>query len=82
MSQLKRLNKADQTKIIHAISSLIEAGGGQISASGFDDLLRPARELAASPCVTGSDRSRAFIWVGSLAKAAHKQKENYMFFID
>ena len=81
MSQLKRLDKADQKKIVDAISSLIEADGPQVSASGFDDLLRPARELAATPCKTGSDRSKAFIWVGSLAKSVNKKKEGCIFFI-
>ena len=82
MNQLKKLNKADQTKIMRAISSLMQASGEQISVSGFEALLRPAQDLAATPCVTGSARSKAFLWVGSLAKSVNKQKDGYLFIID
>lgn len=82
MNQLKRLEQADQKKVMHAIGCLIKASGPQLSASDFDNLLSPARELAATPCVSGSDRSRSFLWVGSLAKEVNKQKEDYMFMLD
>ena len=82
MNQLKKLTKADQTKIMRAISSLIEASGEHFSVSGFEALLRPAQELAATPCKTGSDRSKSFLWVGSLAKSVDKQKDGYLFIID